>query len=175
MVQMVGIGEIVQLLIESVIVAAYCAALYIPFMLLATGLGHSKKDGRITLRTFLRWQDNNKIPFAVFLFVVGWAKHFVANRSGIHDLYCSQGAACVRLHHGLTNYVARRDPIYSTSCLEGLLFVVSGLMSRKQMPTLPVMFAVNGFMAHMLMEIIGVHRFFCTFCDNQLNVFRPSQ
>jgi hypothetical protein len=150
-----------QLLIEAMIVAAYCVALYIPFMLIAVWLGSSKK---VSVRSILHWQEN-KIPFVVFLFVLGWVKHFLGNRSGLHDMYCSYGAACMRLHNGLTNYVAERSPIYSTSCLEGLLFVVSGLLSKKYMPNLLVMFAVNGFLAHVLMEIIGIHTAFCKYCD----------
>jgi hypothetical protein len=76
----------------------------------------------------------------LLLFTVGFVKHFLGGALGLHNWYCGRG-------------VAPRFPVVE-SLLEGLLFVVVGMM-------LPLNFFASGIILHLLFELLGIHAAFC--------------
>ena len=119
----------------------------------------------------------------LFFFVLGFAKHYLGYLLGIHDVYCNQGRACVKINStnsttstSSTNstkkqkYKATNKHLFLESILEGLWFLTIGgvlMMStgEKKHKKNTLLFFVFIFLAggftHLLAEFVGIHDYFC--------------
>jgi hypothetical protein len=121
---------LVSILVEAVLVGAFCVVLY---------LG-------------VQWIK----PFLLLLFVLGFLKHGLGYLSGLESLYCNDGQACQ--HSFLTE--AHSDHILSESILEGLVFVLGGLLLYKVKSKVVAVFLL-GLILHLVAEWTGLHTRFC--------------
>jgi len=110
----------------------------------------------------------------VFFFLLGFTKHILGFLLGIHDKYCSQGAACVEKREkrgGL--YRALATHLVGESILEGFWFLILGAIflsicekwgskngKYKENYMLFFVFVMGGF-THILAEFFGIHDYFC--------------
>jgi hypothetical protein len=132
------------LLYESLLVGAYCSILY------------------MIIHGVFR-----KLSYTSF-FVFGFMKHFLAGIFPIQTLYCKHGHACTIKSNGVINEYLL--PIESV--LEGMYFMIMGSLIMKWFPRgsfgqyISIMFCL-GCMTHLLAEVVGIHRIFCTYrCGN---------
>ena len=91
----------------------------------------------------------------LFLFVLGFLKHFIGYVLSIQSFYCKYGHACKKYNFT----TKKKDFIILESFLEGILFLVCGqffLFFYKKIP-----FFLLGFLLHLLFEFIGFHDVFC--------------
>lgn len=90
--------------------------------------------------------------YNLFLFIVGFLKHFLAYYLNIHNYYC----------HIPPNKTAPISNLVLESLMEGFSFIVIGyLMSFYLVPYLASSFFVIGFTLHIIAELTGVHAWFC--------------
>ena len=91
----------------------------------------------------------------VFLFVLGFIKHFISYLLNIHTYYCKYGNACKKY---MLNE-KKKDYIIVESIGEGILFIIVGQLIFYMNKEL-AMFLI-GFSLHFLFEIFGLHDVFC--------------
>jgi len=91
----------------------------------------------------------------VFLFVLGFLKHFISYILNIHTYYCKYGNACKK--YNLNE--KKKDHILVESIGEGILFIIVGQLIFYMNKEL-AMFLI-GFSLHFLFEIFGLHDVFC--------------
>ena len=91
----------------------------------------------------------------VFLFVLGFLKHFISYLLNIHTYYCKYGNACKK--YNLNE--KKKDHILVESIGEGILFIIVGQLIFYMNKEL-AMFLI-GFSLHFLFEIFGLHDVFC--------------
>jgi len=91
----------------------------------------------------------------VFLFVLGFIKHFISYLLNIHTYYCKYGNACKK--YNLNE--KKKDHILVESIGEGILFIIVGQLIFYMNKEL-AMFLI-GFSLHFLFEIFGLHDVFC--------------
>ena len=92
----------------------------------------------------------------VFLFILGFLKHFIGYLFYIQSYYCKYGNACKKYNFNKK----KKDFIIVESILEGLLFIAFGqlfLLFNKN-----ISFFLLGFLLHLLFEITGIHDLFCS-------------
>ena len=97
-----------------------------------------------------------KIESSYFFFVLGFFKHFLGFFLGLHAVYCNCSI--------LPNY----SILFGESILEGFAFLILYHIFYRLIPKIWVAFTI-GFIAHILAEIFGLHKWFCEKrCHNAL-------
>ena len=85
---------------------------------------------------------------SLFFFILGFVKHFLGFFLGLHTLFCN----CIILpNYGI---------LFGESILEGITFLILYQMVHKLFPKMWVAFTI-GFILHILVEIFGLHKWFC--------------
>jgi hypothetical protein len=110
-------------------------------------------------------------PFApkqILWFCVGFFKHFMGYFIGLHTYYCKYGHACNKRKVSGTDIRADITYLLPRSILEGLLFILIGYFTRGYNPYVAV--AVAGVAIHLLAELSGLHKYFCSHVC-KINVF----
>lgn len=92
--------------------------------------------------------------FALLLFVVGFFKHFLGHYLKIQDYYC---ATCVK---GSKSHVTTQV-LFGESILEGVVFIILGLLLKVFIDNRWVLMFLLGFLLHIIAEFAGVHKYFC--------------
>lgn len=92
--------------------------------------------------------------FALLLFVVGFLKHFLGYYLKIQDYYC---ASCVK---GSKSYTTKQI-LFGESILEGVVFIIMGLLLKVFIENHLVLMFLLGFLLHIIAEFVGVHKYFC--------------
>jgi hypothetical protein len=90
-------------------------------------------------------------PYILF-FVIGFIKHFAGYYLGIHKYYCRN--VCNKNDAVNTNLL--RD-----SVIEGIVFMVIGVMLERYIKNEFLLFLILGFIMHILAEHFNIHKLFC--------------
>ena len=89
-----------------------------------------------------------KIESSYIFFVLGFFKHFLGFFLRLHTVFCN----CIILpNYGI---------LFGESILEGFAFLILYYIFHKLFPKIWVAFTI-GFIAHILAEIFGLHKWFC--------------
>ena len=106
-----------------------------------------------------------------FFFILGFAKHYLGYLLGIHNVYCNQGRACVKINStNKQKYKAPNKHLFLESILEGIWFLIIGglfimFIGDKKHKKNTLLFFVFIFLAggftHLLAEFVGIHTYFC--------------
>ena len=97
-----------------------------------------------------------KIESSYFFFVLGFFKHFLGFFLGLHAVFCNCSI--------LPNYAI----LFGESILEGVAFLILYQIFHRLFSKIWVAFTI-GFIAHILAEIFGLHKWFCEKrCHNAL-------
>ena len=97
-----------------------------------------------------------KIESSYFFFVLGFFKHFLGFFLGLHAVFCNCSI--------LPNYAI----VFGESILEGVAFLILYQIFHRLFSKIWVAFTI-GFIAHILAEIFGLHKWFCEKrCHNAL-------
>lgn len=99
-----------------------------------------------------------KIPFAAVLFLLGIVKHGLGYLLGIQRAYCKMYK---RSHVAVPSSVEL--------LLEGIVFVVLGLVFQRIVTNKYIAVFLTGFILHCVAEWIGVHTWFLTNRCHTLN------
>ena len=99
-------------------------------------------------------------PFLLLLFVLGVFKHSVGYISGIESLYCTYGQACEKQTCEQARRKAHTHQLLLESILEGLAFMVIGLIFYKNTTPIRMVF-LTGVLLHLIAEFSGLHARFC--------------
>jgi len=96
----------------------------------------------------------------IFLFILGFLKHYLSYYIGIHDYYCNNGYAC-----NISNSKKISDTKYLVfdSILEGLLFIIVGNYILNYFKNKYLGFFVIGVFLHLFAELFYIHNFFCKY------------
>jgi hypothetical protein len=89
-----------------------------------------------------------KIESSYFFFVLGFFKHFLGFFLGLHAVFCNCSI--------LPNYAI----LFGESILEGVAFLILYQIFHRLFSKIWVAFTI-GFIAHILAEIFGLHKWFC--------------
>lgn len=110
----------------------------------------------------------------ILLFTLGFLKHFLSYFLGFQSYYCNNGYACNGILDKSKTYVASDKFLVVESILEGLWFLVVGLIifsivyqaysfkfvkNEKTIPSV-IIFLIGAF-THILAEIFKLHDYFC--------------
>jgi len=96
----------------------------------------------------------------IFLFILGFLKHYLSYYIGIHDYYCNNGYVC-----NISNSKKISDTKYLVfdSILEGLLFIIVGNYILNYFKNKYLGFFVIGVFLHLFAELFYIHNFFCKY------------
>ena len=125
------------ILLESLVVGLFCVFLY---------------GGLQWIKSFL-----------LLLFVLGFLKHTLGYVSGLESLFCNYGQACKAIHPSSQNPLmkeAHTEILFLESVIEGLVFVMIGLLFYPVTSKVYIVFLI-GFFLHLIAEIGGIHTEFC--------------
>jgi hypothetical protein len=101
----------------------------------------------------------------LFLFILGFSKHFFGYLLNIQLLYCIHGYACSEFHNKGIDY--KLGHLLLDSLLEGFVFLFLGRFLDLFIGHKYLLFFIIGCTLHILAEIIGFHTYFCKFiCKN---------
>ena len=89
-----------------------------------------------------------KIESSYFFFILGFFKHFLGFFLGLHAVFCNCSI--------LPNYAI----LFGESILEGVAFLILYQIFHRLFSKIWVAFTI-GFIAHILAEIFGLHKWFC--------------
>ena len=110
----------------------------------------------------------------ILLFTLGFLKHFLSYYLGFQTYYCNNGYACNAILDKNKKYVASGKFLDVESILEGLWFLVVGLVifsvvhqahifkfikNEKTIPS-DIIFLI-GAATHLLVESLKLHEYFC--------------
>lgn len=129
--------NILYVLLEALLVGFFCVVLY---------------GG-------LQWMK----PFLLLLFVLGFLKHSLGYVSGLESLFCNHGQACKEIHPSTRNTIrkeAHTEILFLESLMEGLVFVLGGLLFYGVTSKVYIVFLI-GFFLHVIAELGGLHTQFC--------------
>ena len=112
----------------------------------------------------------------VLLLVVGFSKHFLGSSLGLHDWYCNNGEACIKVLSQIQNYEANTLHLIRDSILEALLFLIVGVILstcffcytflKSIELTNGILFFSIGVILHIVAEKLLIHKYFCkTACN----------
>jgi len=124
-----------KIIFESVFVGLYCLFLYTIF-------------SNITLNKYL------------FLYLLGFLKHYLSYYIGIHDYYCNNGYACCNNN---SKKISDTKYLLFDSILEGFLFIIVGHFILKYLTNKYLGFFVIGVFLHLFAELFYIHTFFCKY------------
>ena len=89
-----------------------------------------------------------KLESSYLFFVLGFFKHFLGFFLGLHAVFCNCSI--------LPNYAI----LFGESILEGVAFLILYQIFHRLFSKIWVAFTI-GFIAHILAEIFGLHKWFC--------------
>jgi len=103
----------------------------------------------------------------MFLFTLGFSKHFLGYIFQLHTYYCNHGDACIKVNSSSdqSRQIQNYFQIIGESIIEGIVFVLLGLLYikyRGKQPNIIVFAFCIGVFMHIISEIIGLHNYFCT-------------
>ena len=126
-------------IIESIIVGFYCLILYLFFSL------------------FIK-------NFYLLLLVVGFFKHFIASKLGVHTWFCNNGYACLKVNNTNNTYQASEHHLFIESMLEAIAFFIVGVLlhiTARNFLSNDYLFFGIGIILHLISEQLLIHKFFC--------------
>lgn len=142
---------------EAFAVGVYCVGVYQTLYFL------SGKFFPTVTRSF--FQSN----VFVFLFVLGFLKHFMGYYLGLHTYYCKNPDSTGYLQNKTTSIqcidsIPFTSKLFMASIFEGLLFIGMGwlffdVLRASNHPALSIFFI--GVLLHIFSDIVGGHRYFC--------------
>ena len=100
----------------------------------------------------------NQTSLILLFFITGFVKHFLAYWFRLHDLYCVYGKACREID---LYEKAKPDYLFLYSLVEGVLFILVGLLINSLVNNPAVTIFFTGFTLHLVFEILGLHKRFC--------------
>jgi hypothetical protein len=142
---------------EAIFVGVYCVGLYLTLYFL-----FGKLFPTVTLSVFRQ-------NVFVFLFVLGFLKHFMGYYLGLHTYYCENPDSTGYLQNKNifiqpVDSVPFVSKLFMASFFEGLLFIGMGwfffdVLRASNHPELSI-FCI-GVLLHIFSDIIGGHHYFC--------------
>ena len=81
------------------------------------------------------------------LFIIGFLKHFFGYYLGFHDYICNP-------------LIAIKTHLIYDSILEGILFIITGLLLNLIIKNKYIFYFIIGFILHLLFELLGLHKIF---------------
>jgi len=124
-----------KIIFETLFVGLYCLFLYTIF-------------SNITLNKY------------IFLFLLGFLKHYLSYYIGIHDYYCNNGYAC---NTNNSKRISDTKYLVFDSILEGFLFIIVGNYILNYFKNKYLGFFVIGVFLHLFAELFYIHKFFCKY------------
>ena len=93
----------------------------------------------------------HKINIYIYLFIIGFLKHFIGYYIGIHNYYCNIYNKSVLIS----------NKIYIYSIYEGIVFIIIGIIVKRllNLNLFKTLF-ITGFLFHIIAEYIYLHKFF---------------
>ncbi len=106
-----------------------------------------------------------KMENSVFLFCVGFFKHFLGYFFRLHSYYCKYGYACKKNKISNSRNIFYRD-LFFESIGEGFIFILFGIgmMYFFSLQQNYLLYGMLGFFLHIFSEIFGIHKIFCQTC-----------
>jgi len=153
-----------QVILEAIIVGVYATVLYLPIHIALT-----VRNKFISKTSFI----------SLSLYIVGSLKHFLGHFI-LQPLYCTRGYAC-RISRSIQSKDKTKDKttdeeassykpdtnmmtLTFESLLEGLIFMLVGLIIYRLTGNIYVTIFMNGFIFHVASEALGIHTLFCKRC-----------
>ena len=107
---------------------------------------------------------NEYKTFLIFLFILGFLKHFLGYWLQLQTLYCNYGIACKReKNKQTTTHWKAKEPSFIENIGEGILFVMVGFLIKKifHIHNIYLISFFIGLFTHLIFELLGFHAFFC--------------
>ena len=97
-------------------------------------------------------------------FIIGFLKHLLGYYLGIQDYYCNYGDRCMKINEiNRGQLKAKGDNIIKESLLEGIIFVILGLVIGLVINDEYLLLFLIGFKIHIISEMTGIHLYFCNY------------
>ncbi len=105
--------------------------------------------------------------FYILLLVCGFFKHFLGSSFGLWTWYCNNGETCLKVLSQDQYYMSNTTHLIRESIYESILFFLFGIILTKLIKIENIyLFSIIGFIAHLISDYIGIHKYFCKHsCD----------